>query len=243
MEFMDTVANNIANVNTTGYKTQRARFSDMLSQTINAGTDEIDPTQVGLGTQISGVDNMMAQGALQATGNPLDLAVEGDGFFQVTDGTNTYYTRDGAFGFDQSGNLINSTSGMKVMDDQGQPIQIDPSNYVSISIAPSGQITGVKPDGTIETPAKVGLATFKNPGGLSRSGGNLWTQTPASGAAQTDATTNGQGKVRSGMLEGSNVDLAQEFSNMISAERGYQANARVITSSDEILQDLVNIKR
>jgi flagellar hook protein FlgE len=252
MAFLDTVANNIANVNTTAFKTARARFEDMLYQTLNGGaaaTDTaggINPTQIGLGVRLSGVDTIMTQGALKATGNPLDLAIEGEGFFGLKDASgNLYYTRDGSFGLDAKGRLVNPATGMLVQKAGGGEITIDTSKYASISVGPDGNIVGTLTDGSgTETIAQIGLTTFPNPGGLTKTGDNLYKQAAASGdPAEGAPGADGRGNIRSGVLESSNVDLAQEFTNMISAQRAFQANSRVVTSSDEILQDLVNIKR
>jgi len=236
-----------ANVSTTGFKAQRARFSDMLYQTLSNGTagsanaGGTDPNQIGLGVQLAGTDNIMGQGALTATGNPLDLAIEGQGYFAVKDGSGaTHYTRDGAFAFDAQGNLVNPSTGDIVLDKAGSPINITVSNYTTISIGQDGQITGVKPDGTVDTSLpKIGLTIFPNQQGLTRVGDNLWDASSASGAAATDAPQVGsRGNLRSGVLESSNTDLAQEFSNMIVAQRGFEANTKVITAADEILQAL-----
>jgi flagellar hook protein FlgE len=251
MAYMDVVANNIANVSTTAYKASRARFSDMLYQTLSGGAaasdgmGSVNPTQIGLGVRLSGVDALMNQGALRATGNPLDLAIEGDGFFAVSDGEATYYTRDGAFGLDSEGRLVSPSTGMLVQAVGGGEIEIDTSLYSSVSIGSDGTITGTKADGSgTEEIAQIGVTTFKNPSGMDRAGDNLWKEAAAAGEkAEGAPAEEGRGKVRSGVLEGSNTDLAQEFSNMITAQRGFQANSRVISASDEILQDLVNIKR
>jgi len=257
MAFMDTVANNIANVSTTAFKASRARFADMFYQTLNGGTGPsddglggINPTQMGLGVRLSGVDNLMTQGALRATGNPLDLGIEGEGFFALSDGSDSevvYYTRDGAFNLDANGDLVSGANGMKVLDDSGSPINVPPGTYSAITVQPNGAIIGVPTDGSDPvTIATLRITTFSNPGGLAKAGDNLYRESAASGDPQ-DGTANstdiGSGLVRAGVLESSNVDLAQEFSNMISAQRGFQANSRVISTSDEILGDLVNIKR
>jgi len=249
MAFMDVVANNIANVNTTAFKAARARFADMLYQTLNGGSAEINPTQIGLGTRLAGVDTIMTQGALRTTGNPLDLAIEGDGFFILKDANgNKFYTRDGSFIIDSNGDLVHAGTGMKVQDDSGGGDALagfDPTQYSSVSIGPDGKIMAIPAAGGAPTQiGRIGLATFKNPDGLLHAGDNLWRESPSSGTANfTAPRQNGAGSLRSGMLESSNVDLAQEFANMIAAQRGFQANSRVITASDEILQDLVNIKR
>lgn len=254
MAFMDVVANNIANVSTTAFKAARVRFSDMLYQTTSAGSaasdtlGSINPTQIGLGVRVAGIDNNMTQGALRATGNPLDIAIEGEGFFALKDSAgNTFYTRDGAFGLDEQGRLINPSNGMFVQAVGGGEITIDTTQYASLSIGADGRIIGTLADGSgTEEIGQIGLTTFPNPAGLLKAGDNLWKPSAASGAGTEGAPgdpTSGSGNLRSGVLEGSNVDLAQEFSSMIQAQRGFQANSRVISTSDELLQDLVNIKR
>ncbi len=252
MAYLDIVANNISNVSTTGFKGSRARFSDMLYQTLSGGsastTDagSINPAQIGLGVRLAGVDTSMTQGALRATGNPLDLAIEGDGFFALKDASgSTFYTRDGSFALDSEGRLVNPSNGMLVQAVGGGEITIDTAQFASIAIGADGKIVGTLADGSgTQDIAQIGLTTFPNPAGLAKSGDNLYKASgPSGAAAEGEPSKDGKGSIRSGVLEASNVDLAQEFTNMISAQRGFQANSRVITASDEVLQDLVNIKR
>jgi flagellar hook protein FlgE len=255
MTFMDTVANNIANVNTTAFKTTRARFSDMLYQTLSSGAQPSDdlggvnPLQIGLGVKLAAIDTNMTLGALRATGYPLDLAIEGNGFFTVSPdgGTTQLYTRDGAFSIDANGDLVNAATGMKVLDTGGAPINLGGTQYVSLSISSDGFLRGITAEGGApEDIAQIGISTFPNPAGLDHVGDNMWRQSSASGEPELGAAENpdtASGSIRAGVLEGSNVDLAQEFSNMIMAQRSFQANSRVIGSLDEILQDLNNLKR
>lgn len=255
MAHMDVVANNIANVNTTAFKASRARFSDMLYQTLSAGagagdtSGSINPNQIGLGTRLAGVDTAMTQGALRATGNPLDLAIEGEGFFMLKDNAGAVmYTRDGSFGLDAQGRLVNPSNGMLVQSADGSDLPaIDLKQFASFSITPDGKVIGALSDGSgTEEIGQIGVATFPNPAGLLKVGDNLWKVSAASGAVTTGPGADpeiGSGGIRAGVLEGANVDLAQEFSNMIIAQRAFQANSRVISTSDELLQDLVNIKR
>jgi flagellar hook protein FlgE len=255
MTFMDTVANNISNANTTAFKTTRARFSDMLYQTLQRGSGPTEnlgtsgPSQVGLGVRLAAIDTNMVQGALRATNNPLDLAIEGEGFFTVSPdgGTTKLYTRDGAFNLDANGDLVNSANGLKVLDASGAVINIEPGAYASVSIGSDGTIRGVPPDGSAPVELQqIGVTTFPNPAGLEKQGDNMWKVSGASGVASEgggEDTERASGSIRSGVLEGSNVDLATEFSNMIMSQRGFQANSRVISNLDEILQDLVNLKR
>jgi len=260
---MDVVANNIANVNTTGFKSARANFQDVLAQTI--GRTEINTTQVGLGVTLAAIDNIHTQGPLQTTGRVLDLAIEGNGFFVVkpvdSSGTtidNPMYTRDGTFYFDKDGYLVNA-QGYRVQQWDGSAegdIQLDGATGVdkdrvdTISVGTDGTITvtGTDSAGNPATSTfKIGIAICGNVESLKRVGNNLWDVTP--GITDPDpleidfAGTNGRGIIRSGYLEMSNVDLAQEFTTMITTQRGYQANARIITTSDELLQELVNLKR
>lgn len=252
MAYLDVVANNIANVSTSGYKGARVRFSDMLYQTLSGGgaatteAGSVNPSQIGLGVRLAGIDTNMNQGALKATGNPLDLAIEGDGFFAMKDASgSTYYTRDGSFGLDAQGRMVNPSNGMLLQKVGGGEITIDTTKYASIAIGADGKIVGTLADGSgTEEIAQVGLTTFPNPAGLLKSGDNLWKTSAAAGAAvEGEPGKDGKGNIRSGVLESSNVDLAQEFTNMIAAERGFQASSRVVSTADQVLQDLVNLKR
>jgi flagellar hook protein FlgE len=404
--FMDVVGNNIANVNTTGYKSARVTFEDLLSQNVRGGTAPsaqtggINPAQVGLGSQVASIGMMNAQGNLQATESPTDLAIQGDGFFVLGDGNSgRVYTRDGSFNLSPNGTLSNA-NGLPVLGwlpdpttgqiDQSQPLQpitiptgdqmigqasttvtfkgnldqrldatatstsaksvlatvnlfdslghahqvtvtftktsntantwswsvstteagvsvsgsgtlsfdpstgaytdvngaspdgtitlnlsngaaspqavnvdfgnltqvaadssvdgpadgLAPGSLTSFTIGADGTVTGVYSNGLQKVLGQLATASFTNPQGLMRQGGNVFTTSPNSGTPVVGAPgSGGRGQVSSGFLEMSNVDLAQEFTNMIMAERGFQASSRVITTSDEILQELVNLKR
>lgn len=241
---MDIVGNNISNVNTTAFKSARITFQDIISQTIrgaqapSATQGGLNPMQVGLGMQTGSVDALMTQGNLQSTGKTTDMAIQGDGFFQVSDGTNTFYTRDGNFSLDSSGRLIHSSTGLSLV-----PAVTVPAGATNLNIAQNGQVSWTV-GATVTTGPVITLANFSNPAGLTRLGNNLFQVSNNSGPAAVGTPgTNGLGGIQSGFLEMSNVDLAAQFTNMIIAQRGFQANSRVITASDEILQDLVNIKR
>jgi len=422
--FMDVVGNNIANVNTTGFKQSRVTFQDILSQTVRGasgpqgGRGGVNPEQVGLGVGIGGIDTIQSQGTLQSTGKLTDMAIQGDGYFVVSDGKQNFFTRDGGFDVGIDGTLVNPSNGLHVMGWQanaqgvvdtttpptnisipigagmtgqtstelavsgnldsatvpasggnpptsanqatlsstiydslgnahklsftltptaagsnvwniavakdptdtalsgtptvsptsitfdasgkptigGQPITASsfhvggltltpagtatigtgptgtPPNSINLdltgmtqlrassdltgntdgasagslttfSVGQSGEITGIYSNGFKQPLGQIALASFANPGGLTKAGGNLFTSSANSGTASIGAPdSGGRGQIATGFLEGSNVDLAQQFTNMIMAERGFQANSRVITTSDEILQDLVNIK-
>ncbi len=387
---MDVIGNNIANVNTVAFKASRVTFEDILSQTIEGarspqtgGIGGVNPKQVGLGTTIGSIDTIFTAGSLQTTDNPTDLAIQGDGFFMVSDGNQIYYTRDGAFKMSADGALVNSsgyrvqgwladndgnidttqalqgvvipvgaqmrpqatanilfegnldanatvgdtwTTSAQVYDSLGNAhsvtltftktgantwgwsaildgsisggngtlvfgnnglvqsggtanltftgipgaqdlnITANLSNltqfggnstaYISwqdgyeagsldmVSIDSGGVITGIFTNGQSKALAQIALATFANPGGLLKQGGNLYQISNNSGLPNIGAANSGgRGSIAVGALEMSNVDLAQEFTNMIVTQRGFQANSRVITTSDEMLQDLINIKR
>jgi flagellar hook protein FlgE len=246
---LDVIGNNIANVDTYGFKKGRVTFKDAISQTTagaSAGTPGskggTNPLQVGLGSTVASIDTVDTQSSMQNTGRGLDLAINGDGYFTVTDGTNTYYTRAGNFYLDNSGNLVTS-EGYNVEDASGNyPINI-PTDSQSYSINSKGEISVVAADGTTSTLGPIGVAKFPNPSGLTKVGGNLYQISQNSGSATLQsAGTGGTGSIASGFLEMSNVDLSEEFTEMIVAQRGFQANSRIITTSDEILQELLNLK-
>ena len=247
---MDVTGNNVANVNTAGYKASRTTFQETLTQQIRGGNGAganqggVNPMQMGLGSAIGATDAVFTQGASQSTGRPTDVAIQGEGFFVVESGGQRAYTRAGAFGFDDAGNLV-TPNGDFVLGADEQPINIDFAQYSEVAIAADGSITGRNTaTQQIEQVAQLGLANFANPEGLTRAGNGLYTESQASGAAAIgEPGDGGLGTLQAGTLEMSNVDLAQEFTNLILSQRGFQANARTITTSDELLQELVNLKR
>lgn len=372
---MDVTGNNIANVNTAGFKSSQTLFQDTLSQLMQgaaaptAQQGGTNPSQVGLGTRVAGINTNFGQGAAQTTGRATDLMISGDGFFVVDNGNEQLYTRAGSFSFDANGRLVTTdgslvqgwgavngvanTNGplgpltlpigallqpqastritmggnlpsdttstnalptsIEVYDGQGNArtvsiaytrvsatqwgvqvtdgatvagstltfaadgtgptpasvvvngITIDMSGMTgfagsntaaalvqdgsaagtlsSFGVGPDGALIGVFSNGRRETLGQLALATFANPGGLEKAGGSAYRASVNSGNVQVGVPGDGRGTLAGGMLEMSNVDLAQEFTNLIIAQRGFQANSRVITASDEILQDLVNMKR
>ncbi len=402
--YMDVVGNNIANVNTAGFKASRITFSDMMSQTIigasapTADRGGTNPTQIGLGMTLRGIDVIHTQGALQATGKLTDFAVQGSGFFILKDGARTFFTRDGAFDIAVSGELVNPANGFKVQgwradssgvvdsntplesivipfgqsiaaqestkinfvgnfdariadtdtfsstidvydslgnahpvsltftkngantwdvtanstsaeidtvtfdipsvvfDSNGTLTTPDPStsppttlemtvtfvaglqqnspivtdigmtavtqfaaegqlsmifnngfsagSLISFSVGPAGDITGIFSNGTNRTIGQLAMALFTNPAGLQRAGANNFEPTANSGVAIVGTPgTGGRGSIGSGVLEGSNTDLAREFTNVVMAQRGFQASSRIISTADEMLEDLVNLAR
>jgi len=249
---MDVIGNNIANVNTSGFRASRAVFSDVYYQTLqgasasSASTGGTNPSQIGYGSKVATVYVNNSDSSYTETGRPLDQYIDGDGYFVLKDATNnTKYSRIGNFYFDGSGNMVDE-NGNFVCDASGSIINLDNTkSYSSVSISSTGLITAVPSDGSASVTMQIGLVNFPNPDGLAEAGNGYYTATTNSGTVSTAANpgSSGTGTLVSGALESSNVDLTDEFTNMIVAERGYQANARVITTSDEILQELVGLKR
>jgi len=260
---LDVVANSIANVNTIGYKGQRTSFKDALSQTqrgASAPTASLggtNATQIGLGVQMNSIDNLMQGGAIQSTGNPFDVAIQGDGMFRVAtyDGTNFgeyLYTRAGNFTRDSAGNLVTQEGYYVVgytVDVNGVPTTTEtlltiPADSKAVTIGQDGVVTSVDSAGLATKLGAISLAKFPNDAGLERISGNKFRVSGNSGAEVAGtAGTSGIGTLTPGSVEMSNVDLAQEFTTMITAQRGFQANSRIISAADEMLQELVNLKR
>lgn len=246
---MDVVGNNIANVNTNGFKAARVNFQDALSQKISQNP-VTGQNQVGTGVKVGNVMNIHTQGPLQNTGRDLDLAIQGDGFFQVQDSSNKkFYTREGTFFIDKNGYIVNSQN-YKLCDTSGTAIQLQnmptsPDYVASISIGKDGKITAKDNNNNDLSPSNaIGLAIFPNPAGLKKEGMSLYSETPESGSpGATLASPGTTSTIESGYLEMSNVDLTEEMTNMITTQRGYQANARVITVSDTLLEELIQLKR
>lgn len=236
---MDVIANNLANVNSSGFKKSRADFQDILYQTSRAAGTGVDggevPTgiQVGLGSRVASVQKIFTTGDFQQTENELDLAIEGQGFFQVTlpDG-NEAYTRSGAFKKDSTGKLVTS---------DGYPMTpeiVIPEGATSITIGKNGTVDVIL-DGE-DTPTEVGnieLIRFGNPSGLKSLGRNLYAETPTTGNPLSGTPgEEGFGMLSQGFLEGSNVNIMEEMVNMIAGQRAYEVNSKAIKTADEMLQ-------
>jgi len=241
---MDTLSNNISNVNTTGFKASRANFQDSLNQTLRGGGAGRNPMQAGTGITVGSIGTKMEQGPLQMTGRTLDLAIQGNGFFRVSDGTNEYYTRDGAFFIDNNNYIVNS-GGLRLQNDGGDMIFDGP--VASLSVDKAGLITYYTTDdpNTANTGLNVQVFTFTNQEGMTKAGNSLYkhdTLVTGDPEAHTPGEE-GAGTIESGYLEMSNADLSEEFTNMITTQRGYQASARLITVSDSLLEELIQLKR
>jgi flagellar hook protein FlgE len=322
---LDVIGNNIANVGTTSFKVSRTRFQDMLSQSVTSAMAPslnqggVNPSKVGLGVRLAGIDSVMSQGFMQPTSRNLDVAFDGTGYFMVskgptvfeqgsitingtdntvgsTDKNDLFYTRDGAFTLDADGNLltsdglrvlgysvegngitaagainsINSDGTVKFVDADSPNLKADQDlrtlripdkvfdgtnemRIITFSIEKDGLIKAVCEGGKVAVLGQIAMASFKNPAGLEKLGSNLYRNSPNSGnpvvrtgidvANPAGGNSSGYGDMLQGMLEMSNVDLAEQFTEMIVTTRAFQASGKMITSGDEILQDIINLKR
>jgi flagellar basal-body rod protein FlgG len=245
---IDNIANNLANANTTGYKSRRAQFQDLLYQNMvapgsSAGQSTIVPSglQLGLGTRAVSNEIIFQQGAFSSTNNPLDLVIQGNGFFQIQQANgNLAYSRNGSFQLSNTGSLVTSDGNLL------QP---------QITIPPAAQSVNIAADGTVsytltgqtqaQNAGQITLANFQNPAGLNSMGGSLFTPTDASGAAivGTPGGADGVGTIMQGYVEQSNVSVVDEFINMITAQRAYEANSKVVKAADEMYQQVNNLKQ
>lgn len=243
---IDTISNNLANVNTTAFKRSRANFHDLLYQTLRApgqssttGTVVPSGIQIGAGSRVSSVEKMFNEGAIQITNKETDLMIEGEGFFRVQkdDGT-IAYTRDGSFRIDNTGRIV-TADGFPIIPEITVPDRV-PHNKIHISI--NGNVSARIGDQTEEL-GQILLANFVNPTGLDSLGRNLYGATPASGQAiVSEPNTQGFGRIGQGELEGSNVNIVEEMVNMISGQRAYEINSKVIQTGDQMLQQTNNIR-
>jgi flagellar basal-body rod protein FlgG len=243
---VDVISNNIANMNTTGYKRQRAEFQDLLYQNVSrpggaTGPDSKAPTgiQIGLGVKTGGVYRIHEQGTLTQTDNRYDMGIQGRGYFQVTmPGGETAYTRDGSFQLSDQGELV-TTDGYQV-----QPGIIIPQDAVDVSVSKTGEVQ-VKTAGNpqLQTVGQLQLATFVNEAGLEAQGGNLYLETAASGQATVASPGEpGLGTLQQGFVEASNVNPVAEITALISAQRAYEMNSRVVKTADEMLQTTTQMR-
>lgn len=244
---IDTTTNNISNVNTIGYKKQRAEFADLMYQTMEyAGTStsgtSVSPTgiEVGLGVRPTAIAKMFTQGNFKETGNPLDMAITGNGFFQIQlpDGT-TAYTRNGSFKKDNNGNIVNS-DGYKLL-----PEIVIPEDATQISIGVDGIVSVLQAGATEMTEVgQIELTNFINPAGLHSLGDNNLINTASSGdPINSTPGLNGLGQTRQQFVEMSNVQLVEEMTDLITGQRAYEANSKAIVTSDEMLQTVNGLKR
>jgi flagellar basal-body rod protein FlgG len=243
---VDNIANNLANANTAGYKARRVQFQDLLYQNVmqpgaSASAQTVLPAglQLGMGTRPSSNEIIFTQGSFSETDNPLDVVIQGSGFFQVLQPSGQMaYTRDGEFQLDRSGNIVTAS---------GNPVQPQitiPADAQSITIAADGTVSYTQPNQTAATVAgQIQLANFQNPAGLSTIGGNLYTPTEASGDPTLGAPggSAGLGSLQQGYVEQSNVSVVTEFINLIVSQRAYEANSKVVKAADEMYQSVNNL--
>jgi flagellar hook protein FlgE len=270
---LEVIGNNIANVNTVGYKSSQASYSDTFSNTLrgsapsSASAPNMSATQVGTGVRISGITSNYGQGGLTTTGVASDLGVSGNGFFRVVNSVDgqEYATRSGNFRFDDQGYMVTS-EGYRVQGLTGGTSSSAPSTVGDIRLNQSppagtelqsysidrlGNIVEFYSDGSSATSNRLLLQSYTDPSALQKVGNNLYTGFAAAGAvggvalsaANNGAGDNGLGTIESGTLELSNVDLTEQFANMITIQRSFQASARLVTVSDSVLEDIVNLKR
>jgi flagellar hook protein FlgE len=267
---LDVTANDIANVNTVGFKSETTNFQSALSDVLRGASSPTTTSggtngmQVGLGVSLGSIENNMGEGSIQQTGDPLNLAIQGDGFFRVgpstalgSSGTGAYaYTRAGNFTLDSGGNLV-TQNGDFVVGYAYDAVNHDfpattanetkitiPTGSSNVAIDENGVVTYTDSTGVVKQLAQISMAKFPNENGLQSVEGNLFEPTNDSGTPVNTVAgdlSNGMGTLTSGAVEMSNVNLADEFTTMITAQRGYEANSRVITTADQILQDLINL--
>ena len=245
---VDNIAHNLANSNTTGFKTRRAQFQDLMYQTMvqpgaSAGAQTVVPTglQVGLGTRTSSNEIIFTQGTFSQTDNPLDLVIQGRGFFQVRRASGDIaYSRAGAFHLDRDGNVVTADG------DALEPQITIPPDAQTITIAPDGTVSFLQPgQSAAQLAGQIQLANFQNPAGLNSIGRNLYMPTDASGepTVANPGGSEGLGTLMQGYTEQSNVSVVEEFVNLIVAQRAYEANSKVVKAADEMYQQINNLTR
>ncbi len=242
---IDVISNNLANTNTSGFKKSRAEFEDLMYETIRIAGSATDGDnripvgiQVGMGVRPTAVHKFFTQGDFQNTGNPLDMAIEGEGFFQVLVGDQLMYTRSGAFKLNQDGTLVTAN---------GYPLQPEftvPTDAKSVAISERGRITALDANGQEIAAGEIPLYSFVNPAGLDAKGRNLYIPTEASGEAIEGVPgEENLGTIAQGFLEMSNVEVVDEMVQMIVGQRAYEMNSKAIQTSDNMLQTAVQLKR
>jgi flagellar basal-body rod protein FlgG len=242
---IDVIANNLANVNTAGFKKSRADFQDLMYQTLRvagattaSGNETPTGIQIGMGSKPVGVQKMFSQGNYSQTDNELDWSIEGKGFFKVINNGEELYTRAGSFKLDSEGYVCTSSG------DRVQPEITIPPETISISVDPGGKLVAFGPDNTELATADLKLYSFSNPGGLYSVGRNLYRPTEASGQSiEGDPGLDGFGTIGQGFLEMSNVDVVQQMVAMIVGQRAYEVNSKAIQTADSMLQMANNLKK
>ena len=246
---LDVIANNMANINTTGFKKDRANFEDLIyRQNKLPGSIDADGNltstgvEVGLGARVSSTQTNHTQGAIQTTDNPLDLAIEGNGFFSVSTSNGEFYSRAGNFGVNATGDLVlgSAHTGWVL----NPPVNI-PEDAIDVVVSADGQVQYRTTGQTqLQTAGQIQIATFINPDGLLKLGDNLYQETAASGTANLDNPGNpGFGVISQGALEASNVEPVQEWIELITTQRAFELNSQVVQAGDQIMQVAANLRR
>ena len=245
---LDNIANNLANSSTTGFRARRLQFQDLIYQSLvapgsaaTAQTTVPDGLEIGLGTRVASTEVIQLQGDMVNTGNPLDVVIQGLGFFQVQlPSGELAYTRDGSFHLDQNRTVVTSNG------NQLQPTITIPADALTVNIGADGTVSVTEPGQTQATQVgNIQLANFPNPGGLNSLGSNLFTPTTSSGqpVVGTPGGADGLGTLQQGMLEQSNVDVVDQFIQMIMTQRSYESNSRVVDAASQMFQNLNNLNR
>ena len=242
---MDVTSNNIANVNTTGFKKGRAEFKDLLYQELNFSANQVNEDslkpvgiEVGLGTKISAINTMFSQGSLKETGNNLDMAIAGQGFFKISLPNGEFaYSRDGNFKIDANGTVVTSNGNAL------EPEMVVPDTTTTINISSDGIISARLSDNSTVEVGQLNLYNFANASGLHHIGSNNYLETPNSGTEiESVPGLNGLGTIEQGFLETSNVQLVNEMTDLITGQRAYEANSKTIKTADDMLQIINNLK-
>jgi flagellar basal-body rod protein FlgG len=245
--YVEIISNNLSNINTTGFKKVRPEFQDLLYETLRpagnvarTGVEPLNEVQIGSGTELTSTKKIFSQGDLTATSNPLDMSINGEGFFVLRKPDNSFvYTRDGTFQLNRNSEIVTAQGyalepGFKVPDDS---VEVQVSTDGIISVLPNGSTE-------FQTLGQIDLARFINPAGLKSIGNNLYSESPASGASILDQPGNqNTGEIIQSHLEASNVDIVEEMVNMITAQRAYELNSKSVKTADDILSTAVNLKR
>ena len=246
---IEVISNNIANINTTGYKKNKAEFQDLMYQQVNVNpvnssepgvnNSPVNSIQIGNGVEPTSTAKIFTQGDITPTNNQMDLAIQGDGFFQVRKSDGSYaYTRDGSFKINSNGEFV--TSSGYVLD---PPLTLD-ANATGVTIAKDGTVTVQETGGSSYELGNIELARFMNPGGLKALGDNLYAQTEASGTPIIGTPgKDGFGEINQGYLESSNVDIVEEMISMIAAQRAYEINSKTVQTVQDMMQMANNLKR
>jgi flagellar basal-body rod protein FlgG len=247
---LDVIANNMANVNTTGFKKDRANFEDIFYRQIRLpGAEDADGNrtstgiEVGLGTRVASTQSNYEQGAFETTGNQLDFAIEGDGFFQVQNPSgDPYYTRAGNFGINAQGQIVLGSANNGYLLEPNITI---PTDATGIVVSADGQVQiSTQSSTNLQTIGQIQLARFVNPDGLMKLGDNLYQKTDASGDETLDNPgQNGMGNIRQGFLEASNVQPVTELIDLITTQRAFELNSQVVQAGDQIMQIVANLRR